>query len=238
MEEHYFKSKIGKIHYYHKKGKYPAIFIHGIGGNGKSWLKISRFLSDEFDAYFIDLPGHGKSDKPFIQYTLDLNANILKDFIDLLGTKDIILAGNSYGGWLVLYFSIKIISPKLIILEDSAGLNSPIGYSNKNALNSFIESLLRIGNEKFVIENMIKNNMEEKYRIKEDELKNIKSRTIIIWGKEDKIIPIEFAYKFKKYIEHSELYIIEGAGHIPHFEKPEDFSSILNNEILNIMRNV
>ena len=231
MEEGYFNSEIGKIHYFHRKGEYVTIFIHGIGGNAKSWLKCSKFLSNKFDSYFIDLPGRGESVRPLIEYTLDLNAKILDQFIESLNTKNFILVGNSYGGWLALYYSTKIKYPSFLVLEDSAGLNRPIGYSKSEEREAFIDSLVKIGNSKFVIENMIKNNTNDKFRISENELRNIVSPTIIIWGNNDKIIPLDFAFKFSKFIPCSKLFILENVGHVPHLEIPEKFCEILNVEI-------
>jgi pimeloyl-ACP methyl ester carboxylesterase len=43
---------------------------------------------------------------------------------------------------------------------------------------------------------------------------------MIIWGKEDKLIPLEFHTSFRDAIKGSEVAIIEDAGHAPFAEKP------------------
>lgn len=55
-----------------------------------------------------------------------------------------------------------------------------------------------------------------------DKVKNIKTPTLIIWGKEDKWIPVSDAYRFHKDIESSKLVILENCGHGPQEEKPEE----------------
>jgi pimeloyl-ACP methyl ester carboxylesterase len=47
--------------------------------------------------------------------------------------------------------------------------------------------------------------------------------TLIIWGADDRIIPVEHAYAAHVAIPGSWLEIIEGVGHYPHCEAPERF---------------
>jgi pimeloyl-ACP methyl ester carboxylesterase len=51
--------------------------------------------------------------------------------------------------------------------------------------------------------------------------------TLIIWGAEDRIIPVEHAYAAHAAIPGSWLEIIEGVGHYPHCEDPERFVDVL-----------
>lgn len=49
---------------------------------------------------------------------------------------------------------------------------------------------------------------------------DVKTPTLIIWGKEDVWIPIENAYKFRKDLANSVLCIIPECGHVPQEEHP------------------
>lgn len=51
--------------------------------------------------------------------------------------------------------------------------------------------------------------------------------TLIIWGDQDGIIPVEHAYAAHEAIETSRLEILEGVGHFPHVESPEVFTDVL-----------
>ncbi|MEH0156660.1 alpha/beta hydrolase [Limibacter armeniacum] len=53
-------------------------------------------------------------------------------------------------------------------------------------------------------------------------LKNILCPTLIIWGKEDKWIPVKNAHKFHHLIPNNHLVIYDFAGHIPMEEIPEE----------------
>ena len=50
--------------------------------------------------------------------------------------------------------------------------------------------------------------------------------TLIIWGAEDRIIPVEHAYAAHAAIPGSWLEIIEGVGHYSHCEAPDRFVNV------------
>jgi len=51
--------------------------------------------------------------------------------------------------------------------------------------------------------------------------------TLIVWGDRDAIIPVSHAYAAHEAIPGSRLEIIEGSGHFPHAEAPEQFLAVL-----------
>lgn len=52
-------------------------------------------------------------------------------------------------------------------------------------------------------------------------LAQIKQETLIIWGKQDKILGTKDAAKFARGIPDSKLVWIDNCGHVPHLEKPQ-----------------
>lgn len=65
-----------------------------------------------------------------------------------------------------------------------------------------------------------------------NEVKNIEIPTLIIWGRDDKWIPLSDGYRLKKDIKNSELIIIEDCGHGPQEEKP-GYVSLLIKDFIN-----
>ncbi|MFW6120468.1 MAG: alpha/beta fold hydrolase [Petrotogales bacterium] len=55
-----------------------------------------------------------------------------------------------------------------------------------------------------------------------NEIKTIKTPTLIIWGDKDQLIDIEHAKRFNKALLGSQLVIIKNSGHIPYIEKPNE----------------
>ncbi len=54
------------------------------------------------------------------------------------------------------------------------------------------------------------------------------ARTLIIWGRDDNVIPLETAEKLKNKIPGSQLVTIENTGHSPFVELPEEVTKIIN----------
>ena len=54
------------------------------------------------------------------------------------------------------------------------------------------------------------------------ELITIKVPTLILWGREDKVIPLKVGEQLRRLIPNSTLEIIEQCGHIPQEEKPAE----------------
>jgi pimeloyl-ACP methyl ester carboxylesterase len=50
----------------------------------------------------------------------------------------------------------------------------------------------------------------------------IQQQTLIIWGRQDKILGTKDALKFDRNIPHSKLVWIDNCGHVPHLEKPQN----------------
>ena len=63
-------------------------------------------------------------------------------------------------------------------------------------------------------------------------LDNIKMPTLIIWGREDRLFPVRHACFAREKIPASHLHIFERCGHMPNFERHEEFNYV----VLNFLR--
>lgn len=52
-------------------------------------------------------------------------------------------------------------------------------------------------------------------------LSQIQQPTLILWGKDDRILGTQYAHKFEAVIPNSQLIWIDDCGHVPHLEKPQ-----------------
>ena len=46
---------------------------------------------------------------------------------------------------------------------------------------------------------------------------------LVVWGRDDRVVPLHDALALLERIEAAELRIIERAGHLPHLERPREF---------------
>ncbi|MGC8644911.1 MAG: alpha/beta fold hydrolase [Thermoplasmata archaeon] len=234
MERSEFQTSLGRISFLERKGKYPAIFLHGLGGTGNSWIKLQRYLSEDLALYFLDLLGHGRSSKPETEYTISLQEAALREFILGMGFERFSLIGNSYGGWISLRFAVDILEPEKIVLEDSAGINRTFGELDVGEREVLIRRIMASNrmNEERVIRSIVVNNADPKWKLKVEELQSLKSRTLILWGGRDSVIPRENGLRFKELIPNSTYVEISDGGHVPHVTHPEHVGRILNDFLL------
>lgn len=233
------------IHYL-EAGQGPTlILIHGIGGSSASWRDVIPSLSKAYRVIALDLPGYGKSDRPRVDYSVEYYATVLKHTIDAVGGDRVALVGNSLGGWIAAVTAMNHPqSVSHLILVDSAGLKGdhPPSVNLDPAtqkefevlLQAFYHDTTRLTKE-FVdkewkyrksVRRTIQETMKSlntKSPSLDGRLREIKAPTLVIWGKQDKLIPVEVASRFAKGIPTSTVTIIDNAGHMPHIEQPKAF---------------
>jgi pimeloyl-ACP methyl ester carboxylesterase len=77
----------------------PVILIHGIGEYVESWLPCLDALATKHRVYALDLPGHGRTDKPLnIPYKIAGLTQFVQDFMATLQIERAHVVGHSLGG--------------------------------------------------------------------------------------------------------------------------------------------
>lgn len=230
MERLYAETRHGKISYLHRPGKYPLIFLHGLGGSGNNWIRLNQFLDPEFELFFIDQLGHGRSDRPGINYEVRTQCEVLHDFMESLGISRFSLVGNSYGGWVALRYSVDYGNPDFLVLVDSAGINPTIADKSGEEMESFLDRVMKMNamNDREIIRQIMANNTRPEEKITSGELASLDARTLIIWGRNDRMIDLSFGEKLHNSIRNSRFLVIEDGGHVPHATNTEEVAAALN----------
>jgi pimeloyl-ACP methyl ester carboxylesterase len=60
-----------------------------------------------------------------------------------------------------------------------------------------------------------------------DRLPDIASPTLIVWGRDDRIVPVGGAYRYEQLVPNSRRVILEDTGHVPMIERPALFNRLL-----------
>ena len=60
-----------------------------------------------------------------------------------------------------------------------------------------------------------------------DEIKRVSAPTLVIWGEEDRILPVRHAELFSRDIEHAETIIIPDVGHVPMEERGDEVNEFI-----------
>jgi 2-hydroxymuconate-semialdehyde hydrolase len=94
--------------HYHEDGQgEPVLLIHGSGPGVSAWANwrlVFPILSEKYHLYAPDVVGFGYTDRPEgIEYSIDLWAEHMINFIDTVIKKKVSIIGNSFGGAIALH---------------------------------------------------------------------------------------------------------------------------------------
>jgi pimeloyl-ACP methyl ester carboxylesterase len=84
------------------------LLVHGLASNAMTWERVARLLNAMGHRVIaVDQRGHGRSDKPETGYGFDRVTSDLRSLVDALGLERPIIAGQSWGGNVVLEFATR-----------------------------------------------------------------------------------------------------------------------------------
>jgi pimeloyl-ACP methyl ester carboxylesterase len=110
----------------------PLVLLHGFCEFLETWDFNLRPLGEYYRVYAMDLPGHGLSDKPYLDYTIAFFTDFTLSFMEALDIDRASLIGHSFGG--AIGISIATSFPEKVdrlILESSFGLGNDISLLHK-----------------------------------------------------------------------------------------------------------
>lgn len=90
-----------------RKGETLALFLHGIGGSRKNWVRQLEQAGHCMTACAMDLRGYGDSTLGFRQSTVDDYCDDILRVMQHFGAKKLVLVGLSYGSWIATSFAMR-----------------------------------------------------------------------------------------------------------------------------------
>ncbi|MBF8267490.1 MAG: putative hydrolase or acyltransferase of alpha/beta superfamily [Dehalococcoidia bacterium] len=267
MAEHRYLT-VGGVHtHYVAAGKGPPLLLlHGLGASSVAWSANIAPLSQRYSVYALDIPGHGDSDKPDIDYQVPAGARFIRAFMHVLGINRASLAGNSMGGMLALRTALEF--PHLVeklVLVDAAGLGRELGWSVRllslplageiledTSLRGTGAMLRRIFYDRSFVQEGLLQELHRTRRMpgakeavlktvrgavslrglrKEwvmvEALKSLDAPVLIVWGAQDRIVPVRHAHNAARLAPDVRLCIFDGCGHWPQMEKSSQFNQVV-----------
>ncbi|MCH7738154.1 MAG: alpha/beta hydrolase [Chloroflexi bacterium] len=236
----------------HKGGSGPPLlFLHGGGGFG-AFDPIGGPLADKFTVYAPSHPGFFGSERPEWLSTINDLAHFYKDMVQVMGLEDYVLVGHSVGGWIAAEMAaMGHHNLKGLVLIDAAGVRPEKGEITEIFMVSAATRLKLAFHDPSQVPNydvisadptpevatVIHANMEMLSRLcwrpylhnpsLPNYLGGVKTPALVVWGKQDAIIPVECGEMYAKLLANGTLKSIDNCGHNPQVEKPDEFNAAI-----------
>ncbi|WP_454651139.1 alpha/beta fold hydrolase [Bradyrhizobium liaoningense] len=225
----------------------PLLFLHGANG-ASTWVPLFEELSKNYDVIVPEHPGFGLSDDPdWIRSIPDI-AMFYLDFLERLDLSNVALVGTSLGGWIAAEVAVRSTSRLTsLTLVCPAGLRVrgvPIadnfmwgpeeGVRNLFFSQAIADRMLSTAPTEEQLVVLLKNRFATTKLAWEPRAYNpdlekwlhrIKIPTQVIWGSDDKLIPVSYADRWKERIPHASVSVLGECGHLPHIEKSDVVAS-------------
>jgi pimeloyl-ACP methyl ester carboxylesterase len=107
-------------------GKTAMIFLSGWGCDASLWRNQVPAVVPYSRVLLVDLPGHGRSDKPDIPYTLELFARAVNALLEHARAPKAIVVGHSMGGMVAYEFARRWPEKTIALIWVDGAFGIPI----------------------------------------------------------------------------------------------------------------
>jgi len=241
IHSHYAQVGGYRVHFYEGGDGPPLVFVHGLGAESLNWVSAMLDLRHQFHVYAIDLLGHGDTQKPDIAYSIGQQSEMLRQFLESQNIKSADLVGVSMGGWVALKLAVE--HPEVVnrlVVADAAGLTFQTNITVKNFLPATPEEFAtfmamltpRQYHAPYPVQRDFLNQVAEHAWITrrifdsflthqdvlDGKLQGIKAPVLVIWGKQEKLIPLSVGEQMKQQLPNSSLLVCMDSGHLAVYE--------------------
>lgn len=122
----YLETRNMKIYYKEYGRGEPIVFLSGVAMSTNSWSPFIKSVTKNYKMIVVDLMDQGKTQGFEDDYTIETQADVLKEFLNNINVLKVHLVGMSYGGKVALTFALKYMD-----MVNSLSLVNTDGYTTK-----------------------------------------------------------------------------------------------------------
>ena len=188
-----------------------VMLIHGFGADSSNWVRFVNELEGEYHFVVPDLPGHGETTRNTqLDYNVTMQAARIVTLADALGIEKFHVLALIEGNGNPL---IPHKAEDMFVTMDWAMADAPW------MPDFFVTQMGKIKAENADVAEKVHADVNGKMELR-DRLKEIQTPTLIVWGKEDRLLGVDNVPVFDKEIPNSKAVILDGIGHLPMAEAP------------------
>lgn len=235
-----------RIHWTETGNGPPVILMHGLGSDSSEWSRVTGLLSSNRRVLAFDQVGFGQSGKPALKYRTETLCSFLEGFYEGLRLERTSLVAHGIAGSVAIAFAaahprmverivlanagfllesthIELLNPATRAEARELAKRTRFSASSSEADYIWADSMTSAAANQALIDAALSGN---------DSVAPIVAKvahpTLVIWGREDRLTPLEIGERIHAAIPESQMVIIEKAGHAPHREQPKEFATVVD----------
>lgn len=219
----------------------PIVFLHGWGRTGDDFMPLIDSLEENYRMIAIDFPGHGESDEPDGDLSLDGIAKTVEQLFKELNIEDPILVCHSFGARIAIKLAASGLITNKLIFTGGAGIEQkPLSFKIKVLHYKFMKILVKTPFYKQYQTDLLANSGSADYKsasatmkrvmslaVSEDltsSLPKITNPTLLFWGEEDDATPLWHGQLMNEKISNSTFISKPNLSHYAFLEASEEFN--------------
>jgi len=228
----------------------PLVLVHGLGSNAmQDWGRLIAPLGRSYHVYAPDLPGFGRSERPAAaDYGIPMQVEAVREFMAAVAVSRARVAGISMGGWIVARLAgehpehverLVVVAPAGMRPDDTAPIPVDVLFpQDEDGLRRLVAAIRHKppAMPSFLARDILARRLREEWIIHRafesmgagrDWLNGTLGRAnmpvLVIWGKQDRLIPVAYAAPLQAEFQHARLAVLDGCGHVLMADCPERF---------------
>ena len=226
-----------------------AVWLHHSTGP-LGWLPLHERLAEHLQVSAPDMPGYGQSERPgWARHPRDI-ALLVGRAIAKLDVEPTLLIGHGFGGWVAA--ELATMNPSALrglVLVGAAGLKPDEGEIADHIFFTFSDYVKEGFHDAAAFEEFFGADGSKEHKELWDFSREMTSRvtwkpwmfnrqlapllpevdvpTLLVWGAEDRVVPLDCGRQYEAALPNARLEIVPGAGHLVELEAPDTLASLI-----------
>ncbi|MBD3173762.1 MAG: alpha/beta fold hydrolase [Armatimonadia bacterium] len=225
----------------------PVLFLHGIFGSPENWGETAEQLVGKYRMIRLEFPIFSTAPRKCNVNTL---TTYVEQFLQESDMEPPVVVGNSLGGHVALDLALR--RPDLVralTLTGSSGLfergfekgvprhpdrdwiadrlGHSIFYDPGKLTDEMVDEAMDVLESRENRLRLIRIAASAKRSNLAEELHQVSVPTLLVWGRQDRVTPLEVAEQFEDSIPRARLVLVDECGHAPMLEQPRAFTMAL-----------
>lgn len=231
----------------------PFVYLHSTLDESFMWFPFFQAWAKHFRVLVPTHPGFGQSEGFDQIDSIEDMAYHYVELFDALGLEQVILGGVSLGGWIAAEFAVRWpervqklwlsqapglwvddqpLGNLFAVMHDRDQLRKMLFHDPAGAMariviqeDPAIERMMSAYQSLTVLARLV---WERPYDPKlPARLHRVQCPVLLVWGANDRLVPPAYAEAYRKHLPQAELKLIANCGHLPMFEREDEFVEIV-----------